>query len=128
MSAEQAAADAVLDALAAIPGINGAYPGPPVKASLPWIELGPVIAADWGTKDAAGREVRVTATIRDAGDTPARLHMLAAAAGAAIEGIPRDLPVWRVVGIAFLRSRIAGTGPGEWAAVIDYRLLMLASG
>jgi hypothetical protein len=126
MSAESEIASAVVTVLGAIHGINGKFEGPPVKASAPWIELGPLVAADWGTKDAAGREVRLVLTIRDKAERATRIHALAGAAGTAVEDMARDLEGWRVASIAFVRSRIAGERPGEWVATLEYRVRVLA--
>ncbi|MBS0479056.1 MAG: DUF3168 domain-containing protein [Proteobacteria bacterium] len=129
MSAEQALADAVLagvrDALGA--SVNGVFDGPPVKASAPWAELGPIVAADWSTKDKAGREVRLVLTVRDRADAPARCHTLAAAAGGAVEGVARDLDGWRIASCCFVRARVSGSRPGEWAASVEYQVKLLAA-
>ncbi len=129
MSAEIVLAEAVLagvrDALGE--SVNGVFDGPAVKASAPWVELGPILAADWSTKDKAGREVRLVLTVRDRADAPARTHMLAAAVGDAIEAVPRDLPGWRIASCIFVRARVSGTRPGEWAASVEYQIRVLAA-
>ncbi|QDZ08679.1 DUF3168 domain-containing protein [Sphingomonas panacisoli] len=129
MSAESVLAEAVLVALAAALGdqLNGVFDGPPVKASAPWVELGPLIAADWSTKDKSGREVRLALTVRDRADRPARTHALAAAAGGAVEAVPRDLSGWRIASLAFVRARVTGDRPGEWSASVEYQIKLLAT-
>ncbi len=130
MSAESVLTGAALAALRAAPEVggevNGVFEGPPVKASAPWVEVGPTVAVDWGTKDKAGREVRLVFTVRDRAERAARTHALAAAAGGAIEDLPRDLDGWRIASIAFVRARVVGQRPGEWAAQVEYQLKMLA--
>lgn len=129
-SAEGALHSALLGALKGADGLaalNGVYAGPAVKATPPYAELGELLSIDWSTKDAAGRELRPAVTIRDTGETPARVHDLAGAAGAAIEGVARDLGGWRVASLAFVRTRVVRDGPGKWAALVEYRVRMLAA-
>ena len=106
--------------------LNGVFEGPAVRASAPYAEVQPLVAVDWSTKDRAGRELRPAVTIRDAGETPARLHALIGAACAAIEAMPRDLDGWRVASLVFARSRMLAEAPGRWAAVVEYRVRVLA--
>ena len=130
MSAESVLQAALLAALrgdaALAAGLNGVFEGAAVKASVPFAELGELLAVDWGTKTAAGREVRVAVTVRGAGDTGAVVSGLAGAVGAAIEVVPRDLAGWRLASVVFLRTRLLRGGPGAWAAVVEYRVRMMA--
>lgn len=130
MSAESAVHGAFVAALRASAtfggAINGVFEGPAVKASAPFAEVQPLIAVDWSTKDRAGRELRPAVTIRDAGETPARLHALIGAACAAIEAMPRELDGWRVVSLVFSRSRMTREAAGRWAATVEYRVRVLS--
>ncbi|MEN2786485.1 DUF3168 domain-containing protein [Sphingomonas qilianensis] len=130
MSAESVLQAAVLTVLRGdaglTAGLNGVFEGPAVRASLPFAELGELLAVDWGTKTAAGRELRIAVTVRGAGDTGAAVAALAGAVGAAIERLPRDLSGWRVASVVLLRTRLLRGGPGAWAAVVEYRVRMLA--
>lgn len=129
MSAEavvRAALVTALEADAVLAGaLNGVFAGPPVKASPPYAEIGELLGLDWGVKERAGRELRLAVTLRDAGETPARIELLAAATGAAIAGLPRALGGWDVASVALVRTRIAGTAPGRWVATVDYRVRVL---
>lgn len=107
--------------------LNGVFEGPAVRASPPFAEIGEAVSGDWGTKDRAGRELRLAVILRDAAETATRIATLAAAVEAAVPGLPRDLPGWRVASVVFLRSRIAGDGPGRWIAAVEFRVRMLAS-
>ena len=129
MSAESVLAAAVLTAVSEALGdqVNGVFDGPPVKASAPWVELGPLVAADWSTKDKAGREVRLVLTVRDRADRPQRTHALAADVGGAVEAIPRDLDGWRIASVVFVRARVFGERPGDWAATVEYQIKLLAA-
>lgn len=130
MSAEIVVQAAVLAALRGsavlAAGANGVFAGAPVKASVPYVELGELLAVDWGTKTAAGRELRVLATVRDAGESAVRAQGLAGAVGVAIEGLARDLGGWRVAGVVFLRSRVLRERGGGWAVAVEYRVRMMA--
>ncbi|MDV3166708.1 MAG: DUF3168 domain-containing protein ['Waltheria sp.' little leaf phytoplasma] len=108
--------------------LNGVFDGPAVRATPPFAEIGEATSGDWGTKDRVGRELRLAVILRDATETSARIAALAAAVEAAVPGLPRDLVGWRVASVAFLRSRIAGEGPGRWIAAVEFRVRMLASG
>lgn len=132
MSAERVVHDALMAALAGDAALgtalNGVFAGPAVKATPPFAEVGELLSVDWGTKDRAGRELRIAVTLRDAGETPARLHDLAGLAAAAIEAMPRVLPGWAVASLVPLRTRVLRGAPGKWAAVVEYRVRVLAAG
>ncbi len=106
--------------------LNGVFDGPAVRASTPFAEVGDGIAGDWGTKDRAGRELRLAVIVRDAAETSVRLGGLVAAVEAAVPGLPRDLDGWRVASVVFLRSRVAGEGPGRWIGSVEFRVRVLA--
>lgn len=118
---------AVEAALARVAGLNRVEPGANLRATPPFAEIGPVEARDWGTKDAAGREVRVTVTVRDAAERAARLHGLSGAVQDAIAGMSRDLAGWRVASLVFVRSRVASEKAGLWVATVEWRVRVLAS-
>ncbi|MFA6124594.1 MAG: DUF3168 domain-containing protein [Sphingomonas sp.] len=126
MSAESVVQAAVLVAVRGVAGLNGVYLGPPVKATVPFAELGDLLSGDWSVKDRGGRELRLIVTVRDAGDSPARVQVLAGAVGAAIEAVPRDLSGWRVASLVLVRSRLSGAAGGRWNASVEYRVRVLA--
>lgn len=111
--------------------LNGVFEGPAVKASEPYAELGELLSSDWGAKDLAGRELRSAIIIRDRTEGPARLHVLAAAADAAMATIPRDLlggqsgAGWRIASLVLLRTRIIRTAPGLWAAMVEHQIRLI---
>jgi hypothetical protein len=122
--ASEALAAAALAALAGVGGLNGVYDGIPVKATLPYaaIELGP--ESEWSWKGGEGREVRLTVTIRDAGERPARLRALIAAVEAALLGLAGAGESWRVVNVVMLRVRTAQKRAREWSGVVEVRARM----
>ncbi|MFA5969127.1 MAG: DUF3168 domain-containing protein [Sphingomonas sp.] len=127
MSAEQAFQLAALAALAAVPGLNGVFDGPPLKATEPWAEFGELMSIDWGTKDMAGRELRSVIFVRDRGGDVGRVQALAAAANVAVLAIGPDLDGWRIASLVALRTRIVRERHGVWTAVIEHRVRMLAA-
>lgn len=130
MTAEAALHAAVTVALAGVAGLNRIEPGASVRASEPYVTIEPLVASDWGTKDRAGRELRVAVTVRDLAERAARLHALAGAVEAAVMALPAEVPAagggWRIVSIAFLRGRTASEKAGTWAATLEWRVRVLA--
>ena len=126
MTAEGAVHAAVLAALAGVAGLNRVEPGASVRASEPYATIEPLVASDWGTKDRAGRELRVAVTVRDLAERAARLQALASAVEAVVTGLPAVVDSWRIVSIAFLRSRTASEKAGNWAATLEWRVRVLA--
>lgn len=126
MTAEQAFQQALLAALKGIDGLNGVFDAPPTRASAPWAELGDMVTLDWGTKNAAGRELRPVVILHDRGDSVARLQALAGAVEQAVAAMAPDLPGWRIVSLAPVRKRFARAGSNGWTAAIEHRARLLA--
>lgn len=125
--AVQAALIATIEAHSTLSGaINGVFVGKAVRATAPYVVLGESIAADWGSKSARGREIRIAVTVIDAAESPARLHRLMADLEDAIEDMARDLPGWRVASLVFLRSRILRDAARDWAGMVEYRVRVMA--
>lgn len=134
MSAAGAALQArAAAALGAVPGL-AIHLWRPLQAATPWALVEAGAESDWGHKSGAGREVRLAAILHDKGERPARLHVLAAAAEAALDGLAGEAEGaadgWRIVSLALLRSRIVpprSAGPDAvTAVVIEWRARMLA--
>lgn len=127
MSAEVAVRAAVIDALRAdsalMDGLNALFDGEPGRASLPYGVVGECIGADWGGKDVAGRELRLTIGLHDGGETPGRLAGMIARIDPVLAGVAvRE--GWRIVTARLVRSRVARAvrQGGGWSAVVDYRV------
>lgn len=134
MSAEVAVRGAVIDALAGdsalMAGINALFDGDPVKATRPYGVVGDCLGADWGGKDVEGRELRLTISLYDAAETPARLAGMIARIDPALASAPvRE--GWRIVTARLARSRVARAGgrtPDGWQAMVDYRIRAVREG
>lgn len=114
-SAEQAVrgrALALLAADAALAGlVHGVFDGVPARARAPYVSVGAAEGGDWGTKDRAGREVRLTLALvgegRSLDDGAAvRIETAAALRGAA--------GGWSIAGARVIRTRFSLTREGGW--------------
>lgn len=101
------AGDAVLAEL-----VHGVFDGVPVRVSAPYVSVGAAEGADWGTKDRAGREVRLTLTLVGVGGA-----VDDAAAGridAVVAGLRGAADGWSVVSARVVRTRFGFGRDGGW--------------
>ncbi|MBL8650636.1 MAG: DUF3168 domain-containing protein [Sphingopyxis sp.] len=116
MSAEQALRAAALAllagdaALAAL--VHGVFDGVPARASAPYLSVGAAEGSDWGTKDVAGREVRLVLTLVGAGEAAG--DAAAARVEALVPGLRGDTGGWRIVGARVVRTRFGFAKDGGW--------------
>ncbi|SCW69461.1 Protein of unknown function [Sphingobium faniae] len=128
MSAEIAVRAAVIAALkrdvALMDGLNGLFDGAPDRATAPYAVVEECLGAEWGAKDVDGRELRLSISLHDMGETPARIAPLLARVDTGVKGMTGTGGGWRVVSAQSLRSRVARQAGRErgWRAVADYRL------
>ena len=82
MSAEVAVRAAVIEALrsdaALMAAVHAVHDGEPARAAAPHAHVGECLGADWGGKDVAGCELRLTIGLTVADETPARLAAMIA--------------------------------------------------
>lgn len=133
MSAQVAVRAAVIAALrsdtALMGGINALFDGTPVRASAPYAVVGECIASEWGAKDVDGRELRLSISLHDAGETPGRLAEVLARVEVVLRAMAGVAGTWRIVSVRLLRSRVMkASGRDGWQAVVDYRMRVVASG
>lgn len=107
--------------------LTGIFDGPPPRTPFPYAAIGEGLIADWSTKSATGREIRLGLTIWDDGESATRLHRLMGHVEDALAALPRDLGGWRIASCVFLRAFVARNPAGAWAGVVDYRFRMLAT-
>lgn len=113
------------DALAAM--VHGIFDGTPPRASAPYVAVGPADGVDWGTKDRAGREVRLTLALVGVGSA---IDGVGGGAAARIEAVVTALRgpagAWSVVGARTIRTRFAFTRDGGWRHEVVVRCRCLA--
>ncbi len=100
-------ADAVLAAM-----VHGIFDGVPPRASAPYVTVAAAEGSDWGTKDRAGREVRVTLMLTGAGavadnSAAARIESAVAALRGPADG-------WSIVAARPVRTRLTLPREGGW--------------
>ncbi len=138
MSAEGAIRAAVVAALredAALTAlVNGIHDGAQVQASEPYIQVTECVGTEWGAKGLEGREVRLSLALFDKGETPGAIAAMLGRVEAAMRGVDGSAREgWRIVGMRFVRSRVARTAPsqrrdGGWQGVADYRVRAVLEG
>jgi hypothetical protein len=126
MSASRALIAAAAEALGALPALTGVHEAMPIQAAAPHAIVEAGLELDWGHKSGRGRELRLIVTLRDEGERPDRLRLLAAAAQAALGGLAA-VDGWQLVTLIFVRSMTVAEGAGKWATVMDYRARLLAA-
>ena len=105
--------------------VHGIFDGVPPRASAPYVSVGPADGSDWGTKDRAGREIRLTLTLVGVGGAiddraAARVDAVAAALRGPMVG-------WSVVGARTIRTRFTFARDGGWRHEISVRCRCLAA-
>lgn len=112
-------ADAALAAL-----VHGVFDGVPARASAPYVSVGAAEGSDWGTKDQAGREVRLSVVLhgRGAGLDDAAAGRIDAVVGG-LRGAAED---WEIVGARVVRTRFAFAREGGWRHELVVRCRCLA--
>jgi hypothetical protein len=130
MSIDTLLSDALAAALAGhaplMAQVTGVFDAPPVRAARPYALIEETVFSDWGTKDMAGREGRVTLVVFDEGERPVRLRLLAAEVEAAVAAMPRVLgDGWRVASLVLVRRRTLREGAGRWSTIAEFRVRML---
>ena len=128
-SAEGALRARALDLLAkdaALAGlVHGIFDGTPPRATAPYVTVGMAEGSDWGAKDCAGREVRLTLMLVgvDGADGDA--------AAARIDAVARAMRgpagAWTVVAARTIRTRFTFARDGGWRHEMVVRCRCLAA-
>lgn len=106
--------------------VHDVFDGVPPRASAPYVSVGAAEASDWGTKDRAGREVRLTLVLTGAGSS---LDDRAAARIEAVAGRLRGAAgEWSIIAVRMVRTRFALLRGGGWRHEIILRCRCLAAG
>jgi len=104
--------------------VHGIFDGTPPRASAPYVAVGTADGVDWGTKDRAGREVRLTLTLVGIGSAvDDRAAARVEAVAAALRGPMGD---WSVISARPIRTRFTFAREGGWRHEIIVRCRCLA--
>jgi len=121
----RAALIAWLRADPALAGINAIEEEAPLSVTPPWLGIAASAGVDWGTKDRAGREIRIALELESRTDSTA-------ADGPSLSAIERrvfDLPPFHsgfeLASIRFLRSRSEARRDNRRGALLEYRFRIL---
>jgi hypothetical protein len=104
--------------------VHGIFDGTPSRVSAPYVSVGAAESADWGTKDRAGREVRLTLTLVGVGSGVD--DQAAARFEAAMAGLRGPAGAWSVVGARTIRTRFTFARTGGWRHEVVVRCRCLA--
>lgn len=101
------AGDAELAAL-----VHGVFDGTPVRVNPPYVAVAGAEGVDWGTKDRAGREVRLTLALVGVGG--AVDDVAAGRIEAVVAGLRGVADGWSVVSARVVRTRFGFGRDGGW--------------
>jgi Protein of unknown function (DUF3168) len=122
MSASLALQQAVVAALADLPGLTGVFDGPPVDAAAPYAVIGPDLLTDAGTKTEVAHDHRLLVTIWDDRPGMARIKALMGAAEIRLRALAGDWDGHRIVNARLLRASLGDSDNGWRPGVIEMRL------
>lgn len=93
----------------------------PLRASPPWLGIAASAAADWGSKDRRGKEVRIALELVTRGDDPATDAYLIDTIENRVLTLPSDQSEFEIVNNRFLRSRAEKRSNNLRASLIEFR-------
>ena len=109
----------------ALAALNSVAEETPVAATPPWLGIAASASADWSTKDARGREIRVALELHCRGDDPATAATLVRAIESRIEALPRLQDGFAIASTLFLRARAEQRAANTRAVLLEYRFRVL---
>jgi hypothetical protein len=92
--------------------VHGVFDGTPVRVNAPYVSVAGTEGVDWGTKDRAGREVRLTLALVGVGG--AVDDVAAGRIEAVVAGLRGAADGWSVVSARVVRTRFAFVRDGGW--------------
>lgn len=110
---------------APLDALNAVEEEAPLRASLPWLGIAASASADWSTKDAMGREIRVALELASRGDDLPADGVLVRAIDARIETLPRAQAGFGIASLAFLRARTERRAKNIRSTLLEYRFRCL---
>lgn len=109
------AADSILAGL-----VHGVFDGEPPRATRPFVSIGAAAGSDWGTKDRAGREVRLMVMLIGVGE-PGDGAAAMARVEAALPAMRGTVDGWEIVAARIVASRLMRSKDGGWRHQIEIR-------
>lgn len=122
----RAALIAWLRADPALAPINAIEEEAPLSATPPWLGIAASASIDWGTKDRAGREVRIALELESRTDATTGDATLLAAIERRVLDLPPFHPGFELASIRFLRARSEARADHLRGALLEYRFRILA--
>jgi hypothetical protein len=110
----------------ALAAINAIEEEAPLSVSPPWLGIAASASTDWGTKDRAGREVRIALELESYTDLTAGDASLLSAIERRVLELPPFQPGFELASIRFLRSRSEARADNRRAALLEYRFRLFA--
>lgn len=110
----------------ALSAINTIEEEVPLSTTPPWLGLAASAGIDWGTKDRAGREIRIAIELASRTDNPGEDAPLLGAIERRVAALPQDQTTFEIASIRFLRSRSEARADNLRAALLEYRFRILA--
>lgn len=121
----RAALIAWLRADPALAGINAIEEEAPLSATPPWLGIAASAGVDWGTKDRAGREIRIALELESRTDGTAADGASLSAIERRVLDLPPFHPGFELASIRFLRSRSEARRDNRRGALLEYRFRIL---
>lgn len=105
--------------------VHGVFDGTPSRVTAPYVSIGAAEGSDWGTKDNAGREVRLTLALVGAGEAVG--DRAAARIDAMVTMLRGGADGWSIVGARVMRTRFSFARDGGWRHEVVARCRCLAN-
>lgn len=111
----------------ALAGINAIEEEAPVSVTPPWLGIAASAGIDWGTKDRAGREIRIALELESFTDATGDDSSFLSAIERRVLSLPPFQPGFELASIRFLRSRSEARADNRRAALLEYRFRIFAT-
>ncbi|WP_108789190.1 tail completion protein gp17 [Erythrobacter sp. Alg231-14] len=106
--------------------INAIEEETPISASAPWLGISASASTDWGTKDRAGREVRIALELESRTDETDADSPLINAIENRVLALPPFQSDFEVASIRFLRARSEERDSNLRGALLEFRFRIFA--
>lgn len=107
--------------------LNGIAEEAPARTALPWLALAASASADWSTKTARGREVRLALELHCRGDRADTAALLIDRIETRVESLPPEQCGFAVASVQFLRARAEQRPSNTRAILLEYRFRLISA-